>query len=49
MGTGGGVYHVHFEYNKEVGTIGRTNSQDVDPSFLVQKNGTVTQNQLIMP
>lgn len=49
MGIGGGVYHVHFEYNKDISTIGSANSQDQDPSFLVQKEGTLQQNQVITP
>ena len=49
MGTGAGVYHVHFEYNKDIRTIGRANSLDEDPSFLVQKSGTLVQDQVIDP
>ncbi|MFS1664492.1 phage tail tip lysozyme [Streptococcus sp. zg-JUN1979] len=49
MGTGGGVYHVHFEYNKDIRTIGQANSQDQDPSQFIQKSGTLTQNQVIIP
>lgn len=49
MGTGGGVYHVHFEYNTDISTIGQANSKDKDPSFLLQKSGTVRQDQKFDP
>ncbi|WP_438838963.1 phage tail tip lysozyme [Streptococcus pluranimalium] len=49
MGTGGGVYHVHFEYNTDISTIGQASSKDKDPSFLLQKSGTVRQDQKFNP
>ncbi|MFS5489954.1 hypothetical protein V2U53_07760 [Streptococcus agalactiae] len=49
MGTGGGVYHVHFEYNSDISTIGQASSKDKDPSFLLQKSGTVRQDQKFNP
>ncbi|GAA5405514.1 hypothetical protein SuUB85_15370 [Streptococcus uberis] len=48
MGTGGGVYHVHFEYNANLATIGTALSQDRDPGFLIPAKG-LTQNQVINP
>lgn len=48
MGTGGGVYHVHFEYNTSIPTIGTALSQDKDPGFLIPAKG-LTQNQVINP
>lgn len=48
MGTGGGVYHVHFEYNTNIATIGTALSQDKDPGFLIPAKG-LTQNQVIHP
>ncbi|WP_242258873.1 phage tail tip lysozyme [Streptococcus thoraltensis] len=48
MGTGGGVYHVHFEYNTNIATIGTALSQDKDPGFLIPAKG-LTQNQIINP
>lgn len=49
MGIGGGVYHVHFEYNMDISTIGQANSKDKDPSFLLQQSGTVRQDQKFDP
>ncbi|RXN51054.1 CHAP domain-containing protein [Streptococcus agalactiae] len=48
MGTGGGVYHVHFEYNTNLATLGTALSQDRDPGFLIPAKG-LTQNQVINP
>lgn len=48
MGIGGGVYHVHFEYNTSIATIGTALSQDKDPAFLIPAKG-LTQNKTIYP
>ncbi|MEY8462193.1 M23 family metallopeptidase [Streptococcus merionis] len=42
------IYHVHLEYSK---TPEMSNSlgNDEDPSFLFQKNGTLKQDQKIIP
>lgn len=42
-----GIYHVHLQYNEE--SPNPLSQDDRDPSFLILKDGSVTQDQIITP